>query len=170
VTGVDNTDPEVTMTQKQPGTLSTWFQRRMNARTMTRFRRKGSRFMGMDLLILHTVGRRSGQPRESPLTWFADGDDAWLVVASGGGDRHPDWYANLTAHPGRASVEFHGRDAVAVTPQRLDDAGRAGAWQRITAAQPRYAKYQRKSAREYPVVRLTARRDSTVDAAASPVR
>jgi deazaflavin-dependent oxidoreductase (nitroreductase family) len=46
----------------------------------------------MELLILHTVGRRSGQPRESPVAWFADGEDAWLIVASGGGSRHPDWY------------------------------------------------------------------------------
>jgi hypothetical protein len=41
------------------------------------------------------------------------------------------------------------------TPQRLDGADRVQAWQRITAAQPRYAKYQRKTDREYPVVRLT---------------
>jgi deazaflavin-dependent oxidoreductase (nitroreductase family) len=41
----------------------------------------------MDVLILHTVGRRSGQPRETPVAWFADGEDAWLVVASGGKTR-----------------------------------------------------------------------------------
>jgi hypothetical protein len=85
----------------------------------------------MDVLILHTVGRRSGQPRQSPVAWFADGQDAWLAVASGG-RLHPDWYLNLVANPDRAQ-----------------------AWQRITAAQPRYAKYQRKTDREYPVVRLT---------------
>ncbi|MER5999206.1 nitroreductase family deazaflavin-dependent oxidoreductase [Nonomuraea angiospora] len=82
---------------------------------------------------------------------------AWLIVASGGGGRHPDWHANLMAHPERASVELPGRDAVPVTPHRLDGAERAQAWQRITAAQPRYAKYQAKSDREYPVIRLTPR-------------
>jgi hypothetical protein len=46
---------------------------------------------------------------------------------------------------------------VPATPQRLDGADRAQAWQRITAAQPRYAKYQRKSDREFPVIRLTPR-------------
>jgi deazaflavin-dependent oxidoreductase (nitroreductase family) len=57
----------------------------------------------MDVLILHTVGRRSGQPRQSPVAWFADGQDAWLIVASGG-RRHPDWYLNLLAIPtGRRS-------------------------------------------------------------------
>ncbi|WP_026359923.1 nitroreductase family deazaflavin-dependent oxidoreductase [Amycolatopsis nigrescens] len=137
--------------------VSLWFQRRMNVRTNTRIRRKGGRLMGMDLLILHTVGRRSGLPRESPVTWFADDEDARLIVASGGGRRHPDWYANLMAHPGGASIELPGQGTVPVTPQRLDGADREQAWQRITAAQPRYAKYQRKSDREYPVIRLVPR-------------
>jgi F420H(2)-dependent quinone reductase len=61
------------------------------------------------------------------------------------------------AHPDQASIELPGRDAVPATPHRLDGADRAPAWQRITAAQPRYAKYQRKSDREYPVVRPTLR-------------
>lgn len=141
----------------RPGALSLWMQRKMNARTTTRIRRKGGKYMGMDLLILHTTGRRSGLVRESPVTWFADGEDAWLIVASGGGSRHPDWYGNLMAHPESASVEMHGGDALPVTPSRLDGEDRAQAWQRITDAQPRYAKYQRKNEREYPVVRLSLR-------------
>ncbi|MFI9845233.1 nitroreductase family deazaflavin-dependent oxidoreductase [Nonomuraea sp. NPDC051941] len=151
------------MTQQQqrksgtPGPMSRWIQRKMNARMSRKIRRGQGSFMGMDVLILNTVGRLSGQPRQSPLAWFADGEDAWLIVASGGGGRHPDWHANLMAHPGRASVELPGRDAVPVTPHRLDGAERAQAWQRITAAQPRYAKYQAKSDREYPVIRLTPR-------------
>ena len=44
-----------------------------------------------------------------------------------------------------------------VAPQRLDGAEREQAWERIAAAQPRIAKYQSKSDREYPVVRLTGR-------------
>lgn len=135
--------------------MTHWFQRRMNLRTNTRIRRGHGRFMGMDMLILHTVGRRSGQPRESPLTWFADGD-AWLIVASGGIRRHPDWYANLMAHPDQVSIELPGgHDTVPVLPRRLAGADREQAWQRITTAQPRYAKYQRKTDREYPVIRLS---------------
>jgi hypothetical protein len=61
------------------------------------------------------------------------------------------------AHPERASIELPGRDAAPVTPRRLDGADRVQAWQRITAAQPRYAKYQRKTDREFPVARLTLR-------------
>ena len=142
---------------KPPGAVSRWMQQTMNARMNRKVRRGRGAFMGMDVLVLNTVGRRSGEPRETPVAWFADGPDAWLVVASGGGSRHPDWHANLMAHPDRASVELAGRDAVAVTPHRLDGADRERTWQRITAAQPRYAKYQAKSDRVYPVIRLTPR-------------
>src|SRR4029453_8203923 len=137
-----------------PGPLSRWEQQRMNARMNANIRRGRGKFLGMDVLILHTAGRRSGQPRQSPLAWFADGQDAWLIVASGGGGP-PAWICTQMAHPEQASIELPGRDAVPVTPQRLEGADRAQAWQRITAAQPRYAKYQRKSDREYPVIRLT---------------
>ncbi|MCR3721056.1 MULTISPECIES: nitroreductase family deazaflavin-dependent oxidoreductase [Prauserella salsuginis group] len=141
-----------------PNALSRWIQHRANASTAKRIRRKGGRSMGMDLLILHTVGKRSGEPRETPLTWFADDDsDAWLIIASGGGERHPDWYVNLMARPDRATAEWHGQDPVGVTPQTLDGAERERAWQRIVAEQPRIAKYQRKHSRQYPVVRLARR-------------
>jgi deazaflavin-dependent oxidoreductase (nitroreductase family) len=122
-----------------PGPLSRWVQQRMNARMNAKIRRGRGSFLGMDVLILHTVGRQSRQPRQSPVAWFADGQDAWQIVASGG-RQHPDWYLNLMAHPERAWIELPGRDAVPVTPQRLDGADRAQAWQRITTAQPRYAK------------------------------
>ena len=140
-----------------PGAMSRWVQHRMNARMNRKVRRGRGKFMGMDVLILHTVGHRSGEVRETPVAWFADGEDAWLIVASGGGSRHPDWYVNLMAHPDRASIELPGGDTVPVTPHRLDGADREQAWQRIAAAQPRIAKYQSKSDREYPVVRLTRR-------------
>lgn len=140
-----------------PGPVSRWFLHKMNARVNRKIRRGRGKAMGMDVLILNTVGRRSGQPRETPLAWFADGEDAWLIVASGGGSHHPDWHANLMTHPDRASIELPGRDAIPVTPHELDDTDRDEAWRRITAAQPRYAKYQSKSDREYPVIRLTPR-------------
>jgi deazaflavin-dependent oxidoreductase (nitroreductase family) len=142
---------------KGPGRLSRWFQRRANVKTVERIRRKGGTFMGMELLILHTVGRRSGADRQSAVAWFDDGGGGWLIIASGGGDRNPDWYTNLVAHPDRAAVEVYGSEPVQVTPHLLEGAEREPAWNHIAAAQPRIAKYQSKSDRVYPVVRLTAR-------------
>lgn len=143
--------------RRKPGAFSRWMQRTMSARMNRKIRRGRGQMMGMDVLILNTVGVRTGQRRETPVAWFADGDDARLVVASGGGSQHPDWYANLMGQSDRASIELPGRDAVPVVPRRLEGTDREQAWQRITAAQPRYARYQSKSDRQYPVVRLTPR-------------
>ena len=145
---------------KTPGAFSRWMQHRMNARMNRKVRRGKGTFMGMDVLILHTVGHRSGEPRETPVAWFADGDgdgDGRLIVASGGGSQDPDWFVNLMAPADGASIELPGSGAVAVTAQRLDGDDREQAWQRIASAQPRIAKYQSKTDRKYPVVRLTLR-------------
>src|SRR5690242_21853516 len=87
-----------------PGALSRWFQRTVNDRTTRKVRRGNATMMGMDLLVLTTVGRRSGLTRENPLAWFADGPDAWLLIASGGGSQNPGRYANLRADPDAATI------------------------------------------------------------------
>ncbi|WP_327146074.1 nitroreductase family deazaflavin-dependent oxidoreductase [Nocardia sp. NBC_01327] len=140
-----------------PGAFSRWMQQKMNGRMNRKIRNGHGTFMGMDVLILHTVGRRSGQPRQSPLAWFADGENARLLIGSGGGSRNPGWYANMLAHPDQVEIELPGREAEPVVPQQLQGAERYEAWQRIAAAQPRIAKYQSKSERQYPVVRLSPR-------------
>ncbi|MFI6681699.1 nitroreductase family deazaflavin-dependent oxidoreductase [Kribbella sp. NPDC050469] len=88
----------------------------MNARTSRKIHAGRDKMMGMDVLVLQTIGRRSGEPREVPLAWFPDGDNAWLVVASGGGSQHPDWHANLMAHPTQATITFAGGTPLPVTP------------------------------------------------------
>jgi deazaflavin-dependent oxidoreductase (nitroreductase family) len=118
-------------------------------------RRSGDKFQGMDLLYLTTVGAKSGHKRQSTVARFADGDDAWLVVASAGGAVHnPAWYHNIAAHPDQVWVEFGGKQ-LRVTPTQLDGDARAQAWQRITQSQPRYRGYESKTDRAIPVIRLT---------------
>lgn len=140
-----------------PGRFSRWMQHRMNARMNTKVRNDRATFMGMDVLILKTVGSRSGKLRESPLAWFTDDEGGKLIIGSGGGSQHPDWFVNLMAHPDQASMELPGNKTVPVTPHRLEGAEREKAWQVIATAQPRIAKYQGKSDRQYPVVRLLPR-------------
>jgi deazaflavin-dependent oxidoreductase (nitroreductase family) len=119
-------------------------------------RRSGDRFMGMDLLYLTTVGAKTGEKRLSPVTRFPDGDDAWIVVASNGGSsRNPSWYHNLMAHPDQVWIEVAGR-SVPAAAEKLEGPRREAAWQRVIAAQPRYANYQRKTDRTLPVIRLSA--------------
>jgi deazaflavin-dependent oxidoreductase (nitroreductase family) len=139
----------------RPGPVS-----RLLRRWMYRWhRRQDGRFQGMDVLFLTTIGRRSGQPRETAVSWFPDGEDAWLLVASAAGAaQDPDWFRNLAAHPDRAVIELPGRPGpVPIVAEQLHGDRRQQAWERIARAQPRYARYQERTDRQLPVVRLVRR-------------
>jgi deazaflavin-dependent oxidoreductase (nitroreductase family) len=120
-------------------------------------RLSGSKMSGRPLLYLTTVGARSGQRRTAVVMPFPEGDDAWLIVASRAGTAdHPAWFYNLAKHPDQVEAEVEGR-RTAVTPRMLTGDERAAAWERITRERPNFAEYERKTDREIPVVRLTAR-------------
>jgi len=118
-------------------------------------RRRGDRFMKMDLLYLTTIGAKTGRKRLTPVARFPDGEGSWLVVASLAGSAHnPSWYHNIAAHPDQVWIEVAGHQ-LRVTAEQLRGHRREEAWQRIVSSQPRYAGYQRKTDRVLPVIRLT---------------
>jgi deazaflavin-dependent oxidoreductase (nitroreductase family) len=134
------------------GVIGRWVQQRMMKQ-----HRRSWKFLGMDLLFLTTVGRKSGQERVTPVAWFPQGDGTWLIVASAAGSaQNPAWYRNIAAHPDRVQIELRGQ-TIPVTAEQLSGPAREQAWQQIVAAQPRYAKYQQKTDRELPVIRLVPR-------------
>jgi deazaflavin-dependent oxidoreductase (nitroreductase family) len=111
--------------------------------------------MASRMLLLTTVGARSGQERTVPLAYFPDGDDAWLIIASAGGDpRHPAWYLNLAANPDKVWIEIGGR-RLHVRPESLSGEERDGRWERIVARASNFGDYQRQTDRKIPLVRLT---------------
>jgi deazaflavin-dependent oxidoreductase (nitroreductase family) len=119
-----------------------------------RIRRRGYRFLGMNILFLTTIGRRTGQRRETAVAWFPDGDDAWLIIASAAGSAHnPAWYHNIAAHPDQVWIELPDR-TLQVTAEQLEGARREQSWTGVVQAQPRYAGYQEKTDRLLPVIRL----------------
>ena len=137
---------------RSSGRVSRWMGQWMSKQ----HRRKGYKFMGMDILFLTTIGRKTGERHETPVAWFPDGENAWLIVASAGGSAHnPGWYHNLAAHPDQVWVELPQRK-LRVLPEQLEGAGREECWKRIVQAQSRYAKYQGKTDRLLPVIRLVA--------------
>ena len=147
------THPTGTRGAKQPGRSFRW----MNRLIMSRARRTEGKTMGMDLLVLTTVGRKSGQERQTPLAWFPGPDGSWLVVASAGGaPANPAWYLNLAAHPDQVTVEQAGRK-VAVTAEELHGAEREQAWGQIKAAADNFRKYEETTDRLLPVIKLTPR-------------
>jgi deazaflavin-dependent oxidoreductase (nitroreductase family) len=112
---------------------------------------------GIQTLLLETRGAKSGKTRNAILGYLEDGADAWLVIASlGGAARQPGWMYNLAKEP-QATVEFYGGRRIEVVARTLGGDDREAAWARIEREAPEYAKYLKKTDREIPVVRLTAR-------------
>ncbi|MFE5286066.1 nitroreductase family deazaflavin-dependent oxidoreductase [Nocardia sp. NPDC056611] len=106
---------------------------------------------GMPVVELHTIGRKSGQPRSCYLTApVHDPNRIVLVASKGGDDRNPDWYRNLRANPD-AEVVIYGRRRK-VHAHTADAEERAVLWPQITSAYQGYANYQQRTAREIPVV------------------
>jgi deazaflavin-dependent oxidoreductase (nitroreductase family) len=128
-----------------------------NQRAVARIRRKGGKFYGSDVLVLNTVGNKTGAERANPVGWFAGDDGAWLIVASANGAPHnPAWFHNLVGNPDRVTIDIDRRN-VAVTPTVLQGVERERAWASITAKAPRFAQYEKKTDRVMPVIRLTPR-------------
>ena len=121
--------------------------------------RVGGPFEGAPLLLLHTVGSKSGKERVNPVMYQAVGGDYAVFASKGGAPEHPDWYRNILARPD-ATVEV-GTALVPVTARVAEGQERELIWQRQKADYPGFADYEEKTDREIPVVILTPR-SSTV--------
>ena len=114
--------------------------------------RVGARLAGLDMLLLTTTGRKSGEPRTQPLACFPEGED-WIVVASNNGqDKHPAWFLNLQAKP-EARMQI-GRIDRAVQAHVAEGEERDRLWPWLKERNPAYAGYERKTERRIPVVVL----------------
>lgn len=145
--------PNGTRGARQPGhsRLEQWGNRMM----VDRIRRKGDR--SGTKVVLVTVGRKTGEERMNPVRWFPAGGEARYIVASASGAaKNPAWYWNIRSHPDRVRIEFAGQ-RIDVVPEQLHGAERGAAWAQITAAAHGFAKYERITDREIPVIRLTPR-------------
>ena len=122
------------------------------------FRVSGGRVLGSlegaGVLVLVTTGRKSGEPRSSPLLYFQfeDSDDLIVIASNYGQDRHPAWYLNVAADP-KVSVETRGERFEAEARVTQGEA-RAALYDRVVAANPRYATYRASTRRQIPVVAL----------------
>lgn len=131
-------------------TLMPW-DRRLLLRTRGRRTLLGP--IGAPTLVLETVGRKSGQPRLSPLLFARDGDAVIVVGSNFGQDHHPAWTANLIAHP-RAKVVSGGAE-VDVVAELLTGAEAEAGWRKMVDVTAVYASYKNRTDRRIRVFRLT---------------
>lgn len=117
----------------------------------------GGSFGGAPMLLLHTKGRKSGQPRVNPMVYYPVGDNFAVFASRGGTPENPDWYYNAVAN-GDASVEI-GNDTIDVHVRELTGAEREPIWTDQKKRMPGFAEYEEKTKgiREIPVLLLERR-------------
>ena len=124
---------------------------RLHLALLRRFRHVA--FLGAETLVLTTRGRKTGQPRATPLYYVRRGDRLYIAASFAGRDEPPNWYLNLVAHP---DVEVDAAGACGSYRARVLDSPEAAAvWPELLATYPPYARYQRRTTRIIPVIELT---------------
>jgi deazaflavin-dependent oxidoreductase (nitroreductase family) len=131
-----------------------------NAGVISEFRKNhemvGGNHEGDPLLLLHTIGRRTGKLRIKPVMYLKDGERYLVFGSKGGADRHPDWYFNLKAHPdvqievGDNTIDVHAEEVIGEECSTL--------YYRWASLCPYFADYQLKTKRIIPVIALTRRK------------
>ncbi|MBJ7291637.1 nitroreductase family deazaflavin-dependent oxidoreductase [Williamsia sp.] len=110
---------------------------------------EGTDMQGMPVVVLTTIGNKSGKLRKTPLM-RVEHDGHYAVVASlGGAPKHPVWYFNIAANP---RVELRdGTDVHDYVAREVFGGEKQTWWDRAVEAYPPYADYQEKTDREIPV-------------------
>ncbi len=112
----------------------------------------GSRLGKQTILLLQTIGRKSGELRTTPIAYF-DYEGKYLLVASNWGrDRQADWFLNLQVQP-RAQVRVRGR-TISVAAREAQGGEYAHLWKFATERHPPYLNYQKMTSRHIPIVLL----------------
>lgn len=110
-------------------------------------------FKGRPLLLLTTIGAKSGQRRTTPMMYIPDGDCLLVIASNAGAPAHPDWYYNLVAHP-HVTVEI-GPETFDATAVIVEGEERHRLWTRIVELYPFFAEHQAKVSRQIPVIALS---------------
>ncbi|MEV4144650.1 nitroreductase family deazaflavin-dependent oxidoreductase [Amycolatopsis sp. NPDC049691] len=113
----------------------------------------GGMFEGKNVLLLTTIGAKSGQERLSPLVYTRDGDRYVIAASMGGAPKNPAWFHNLVANP-KVTVEVGGEKFEATATVIEDRAERDRLYAGMVAHAEGFADYEKKTTRVIPIVVL----------------
>jgi deazaflavin-dependent oxidoreductase (nitroreductase family) len=114
---------------------------------------EGAEMKGKPIILLTTIGAKSGKIRKTPLMRVEHGGEYAIVASLGGAPKNPVWYYNIKAHP---QVELQdGADTKDYEAREVFGDEKAAWWERAVKAWPDYAEYQTKTDRPIPVFVLT---------------
>ncbi len=128
-----------------------------NKRIIEEFRANGGvvggHFDGMNLLLVHTTGAKSGLERINPVAQTMDGDRYVIIASKGGAPTNPDWYYNIKANPDVTievgTQKFPALAAITEEPERSE------LFEKMASQYPGFEDYKEKTKRVIPVVTLT---------------
>jgi len=112
----------------------------------------GGQFAGASLLLLHTLGAKSNQPRVNPLVYFKDGENYVIIASKGGAPTNPDWYHNIVAHPD-VTLEV-GTEQFKAHANVVEGQERDRIFAEVASKAPGFGEYQKNTTRIIPVVVL----------------
>jgi C-8 sterol isomerase len=114
--------------------------------------RVGERQLNYTMLLLHTIGRKTGRMRTHTLLYVRDGDNLIVCASNNGSPRLPAWYLNVQAKP-RVWIQ-HGRARREVIAETVGPEERERLWRKFLQVRPQYADYQKYTTRVFPIVML----------------
>jgi deazaflavin-dependent oxidoreductase (nitroreductase family) len=127
-----------------------------HAQRIAEFRANGGKLNppldDVPLLILTTIGAKSGHPHATPMSYTRDGDHLIVVAAAGGAPQHPAWYHNLVATP-EVTVEVGG-ERFQASATVASGTERERLFAQHAAARPNFVEFQRQTTRQLPVIVL----------------
>ncbi|WP_343576800.1 nitroreductase family deazaflavin-dependent oxidoreductase [Mycobacterium sp.] len=133
------------------GVLIKWMSRINTAAYKVSGGRVGGTFLqGAPVALLTTIGRKTGEPRVSPLLFLRDGNRVVLVASQGGRANNPMWYLNLKANP-TVTVQIK-KEVLRLTARDATAAERAQYWPQLVAMYSSFADYQSWTDRVIPIV------------------
>ena len=109
---------------------------------------------GMPVLLLNTVGRKTGKKRTTPLMYIKDGDDYIITASNNGRDHHPGWFYNLKESP-QVTIEVPGQKLL-VNASVATKEQSARLWPILISKAPFFDKYRKGTLRDIPMVVLRA--------------
>jgi len=108
--------------------------------------------MGSEVLLLDTVGRKSGKQRTNPVMFFQDGSAYVITASAGGGPANPGWYYNLQAHP-QTTIQVMGQ-RIHVAASEADPVERERLWAKLVSQSPQFKRYETRTTRKIPMLIL----------------
>jgi deazaflavin-dependent oxidoreductase (nitroreductase family) len=122
--------------------------------------RFANRIANLPILLITTVGRKTGKSHTNPIVYIKDGTDYLVAASVGGMDWHPAWYWNLKNHP-EAKIQI-ASNAFNVQATILEGEERQQLYEKFKAASANFEKYEKNTSRIIPVIRLSPVLESVI--------